>query len=192
MEVFAFKLYEADVSAFVNVKAQKTPVLLLCDEAQRLTLEAMYKQYDGNKPFIFGDKKQLASGSLTAVKTDAPFVADKIMSFKKEIYNECLTFLGINNLMVEKAERLISDEASSNNELINLNLQSMLAPRLEACKQFNQKFNITDDEKKITVRVRSDLNNTIKNSLSIVKDYMPVIEELENDPSDDEGVENNE
>ena len=42
--------------------------------------------------------------------------------------------------MVDKKERLITDEANSNNELINLNLQSYLAPRQEACKQFNEKF----------------------------------------------------
>lgn len=53
MELFALRLYEAEQTAFVNIKAQKTPVLILVDEKQRLTMENMYNQYDGNKPAIF-------------------------------------------------------------------------------------------------------------------------------------------
>lgn len=180
MELFALRLYEAERTADVNIKAQKTPVLLLVDETQRLLMENLYNQYDGNKPFIFGDKKQLNADTLKAIKTDAPFIADKIIQYKKEIWNEALTFLGINNIMVDKKERLISDEANSNNELINLNLQSCLAPRIEACKQFNEKFGFTGTDKEISVRVRSDLHNIIKNAQSIVQDFKDIndIEDL--------------
>ena len=120
---------------------------------------------------FFGDKKQLGSDVLRSINTNAPFVADKIMDYKKEIWNEALTFLGINNIVVDKKERLITDEANSNNELINLNLQSYLAPRQEACRQFNEKFGFTGTDKEINVRVRSDLHNIIKNAQSVVSDY---------------------
>ena len=73
--------------------------------------------------------------------------------------------------MVDKKERLITDEANSNNELINLNLQSYLAPRQEACRQFNEKFGFTGTDKEISVRVRSDLHNIIKNAVSVVQDF---------------------
>lgn len=179
MELFALRLYEAERTADVNIKAQKTPVLLLVDETQRLTMENMYMQYDGNKPFIFGDKKNLNPDSLRSIKTDAPFIADKIIDYKKEIWNEALTFLGINNIMVDKKERLITDEANSNNELINLNLQSYLAPRQEACRQFNEKFGLKGTDKEISVRVRSDLHNIIKNAQSIVNDYK-TLDEIDN------------
>lgn len=174
MELFAYRLYEAERTADVNIKAQKTPVLLLVDEKQRLTMENVYSQYDGNKPVIFGDNKNLSPDSLRAIKTEAPFIADKIIDYKKEIWNEALTFLGINNIMVDKKERLITDEANSNNELINLNLQSYLAPRQEACRQFNEKFGFTGTDKEISVRVRSDLHNIIKNAQSIVNDYKQI------------------
>lgn len=171
MELFALRLYEAERTADVNIKSQKTPVMVLVDEEQRLLMENLYNQYDGNRPFIFGDKKQLGSDVLRAIKTDAPFIADKIIDYKKEIWNEALTFLGINNIMVDKKERLITDEANSNNELINLNLQSYLAPRQEACRQFNEKFSFTGTDKEISVRVRSDLHNIIKNAQSVVTDF---------------------
>ena len=75
---------------------------------------------------------------------------------------------------------MITDEASSNNELINLNLQSFLAPRQEACRQFNEKFGLTGTDKEISVRVRSDLHNIIKNQESIVNDYNIKEEGVEN------------
>ena len=189
MELFALRLYEAEQTAYVNIKAQKTPILVLVDEKQRLTMENLYSQYDGNRPFIFGDKQNLSADSLRVLKTDAPYIADKIIDYKKEIWNEALTFLGINNIMIDKKERLITDEANSNNELINLNLQSYLAPRQEACKQFNEKFGFTGTDKEISVRVRSDLHNIIKNAQSIVNDYKK-LDEIDTQINEKGGVEN--
>lgn len=180
MELFALRLYEAERSCDVNIKAQKTPIMILIDEKQRLTMQQLYNQYNGNQPFIFGDKQNLGDDKLKAISTEAPFVADKLQEYKKEIWNEALTFLGVNNIMVDKKERLITDEANSNNELINLNLQSYLAPRQKACKQFNEKFGFTGTANEISVRVRSDLHNIIKNAESVVNDYKKINELDEN------------
>ena len=175
LELFALRLYEAERTCDVNIKAQKTPVMLVVNDTQRLTMKNLYSQYDGNEPFIFGDKDSLSADNLKAIKTDAPYIADKLMEYKKEIWNEALTFLGINNLSLEKKERLITDEASSNNEVININLQSYLVPRKEACKLFNEKFGLTGD-KAIDVRVRSDLFNLIKQNESVINDYTEIDE----------------
>ena len=172
LELFALRLYEAERTCDVNIKAQKTPVMLLTEsESQRLTIKNLYNQYSGNEPFIFGDKNALSDNIVKAIRTDAPFVADKLMEYKKQIWNEALEFLGVNVLTSEKKERLITDEASSNNELINLNLQSYLVPRQQACNQFNEKFGLTGTDKEISVRVRSDLYNLIKQNESIISDY---------------------
>lgn len=190
MELFAYRLYEAQRVCDTNVKAQKTPVMVVVDETQRLLMENLYNQYDGNQPFIFGDKDQLSSGILKAISTNAPVVFDKLTEYKKEIFNEALTFLGVNNVLVDKKERLVTDEANANNELINLNLQSYLAPRIEACRQFNEKFGLTGTPQEISVRVRSDLYNTIKNELSIVTDLNNDGKVDEKDESIKEVVEN--
>lgn len=172
LELFALRLYEAERTCDVNIKAQKTPVMLLVeDESQRLTMKNLYNEYNGNEPFIFGNKNLMSDDKVKAIRTDAPFIADKLMEYKKQIWNEALEFLGVNTLTTEKKERLITSEASSNNELINLNLQSYLVPRQKACKDFNEKFGLTGTDKEISVRVRSDLFNLIKENESIVSDY---------------------
>lgn len=182
MDLFAYRLYEAQRTCDTNIIAQKTPIMVIVDEKQRLTMENLYSQYNGNQPFIFGDRSQLSEEMLRTIDTKAPYIADKVTDYKKEIWNEALTFLGINNLMIEKKQRMITDEASSNNELINLNLMSFLAPRQEACRKFNELFGLTGTDKEISVRVRSDLHNVIKNMMSTVSEYK---EDL-NENTDDE------
>ena len=178
LRLFAWRLYEAERTCDVNIKAQKTPVLIVGDESLKLAMKNLFEKYEGNEPVIYADKKQLGTDTLRALKTDAPFIADKVMEYKKEIWNEALTFLGINNINVEKRERLVKEEANANNELVNLNLQNRLLVRKEACKQFNELFNLTGSNA-IDVRVRSDLTNAIKTYDSVASDY--ITEEGEKD-----------
>ena len=171
IEQFAYRMYLAQRAADVNMSAQRTPVMVVCSDKQRLTMQNLYSQYDGNMPFIFGDKdSNINENSLKALKTDAPFICDKIIDYKKEIWNEFLQFLGVNSISIEKKERLITDEANQNNEVINLYLQSRLATRQKACEEFNELYGLTGDDR-IEVRVRSDLHNIIKNAESVILDY---------------------
>lgn len=160
--LFANRLAEAQRTIDTNVKNQKYPVLLLTDDSQRLTFKNIYEQWDGNSPVIMGDKNILSPDSIKAIKTDAPYVTDKLMDYKRQIFNEALTFLGIDNIENEKKERLISAESGSNNELINMNLQAAFAPRQKACEEFNQKFGTN-----VKVKLRSDLHNVIKETESV-------------------------
>ena len=183
IEQFAYRMYLAQRTADVNMSAQRTPVMVVCSDKQRLTMENLYSQYDGNLPFIFGDKdSNINENTLKALKTDAPYICDKVTDYKKEIWNEFLQFLGVNSISIEKKERLITDEANQNNEVINLYLQSRLAPRQKACDQFNELYGLTGDDR-IMVRVRSDLHNIIKNAESVILDYKQDL--LENDIKDD-------
>lgn len=171
IELFAYRLANLERTIDVNINAQKTPVLIAVNENKLMTLKNLYLNYEGNSPVIFADSDTIDTSTLRCIETQAPYLADKLFEVKKEIWNEALTFLGINNIMVDKKERLITDEANSNNELINLNLQSYLAPRQLACEQFNELFGFKGTENEISVRVRSDLHNIIKNAQSIINDY---------------------
>ena len=169
VSLFAYRLAEAQRTADVNIKAQRTPILITTDQKQYFTLKKMYEEYDGNTPAIFADKNLISPDALKAMKTDAAFLCNDIYQYKREIWNEFLTFMGIQNLS-EKRERLITGEVDSNNELLNLNLQALLIPRKEACKQFNEKYGLSG-EKAIDVKVRSDLYNVVKQFESITDDY---------------------
>lgn len=139
IELFARRLYEIERTIDVNVKAQKTPNLILSSEQQRLTMQNLYMQYDGNEPFIFGDKNMDFDG-VKSLKTDAPFVADKLQILKHQIWNEALTFCGIENSNADKKERLVSDEVGSNYGNIEAQRNVMLNARRQAVKKINKMF----------------------------------------------------
>lgn len=169
LSLFAYRLYEAERTSDTNIKSQKMPVVLSGEESLKLTLKNLYLKYDGNEPVIFVDKKQLGSNAIQAIKTEAPFIADKVQSYKERIWNEALTYLGIDNISSEKKERLVSAEVSSNNEVVNLNLQARLAVRKRACKEFNEYFGLTGTPQAIDVKVRADLYNIVKTMDSVYK-----------------------
>ena len=173
ISLYAERLADAQRAADINIKAQKTPILLLTDKNQELTLRNLYAQYDGNSPVIFGDKNLLNEKPIDSISTQADFVANDLRQYMQGIWNDFLCFIGINNLS-EKKERLITTEANTNNELVNMNMQSYLIPRKQACKEFNDKFGLTGTSKAIDVKLRSDLYNVIKENESIVKDYEEV------------------
>lgn len=151
IDLFARRLYEIERAIDVNVKAQKTPTLILSSEQQRLTMQNLYMQYDGNEPFIFGDKNMDIEG-IKSLKTDAPFVADKLENLKHQIWNEALTFCGIENSNQDKKERLVSDEVGSNYGNIEAQRNVMLNARKQAVKKINAMFGTNID-----VHFRSNL-----------------------------------
>lgn len=139
VEMFSRRLYNMDRAIDININAQKTPVLVQCTEQQRLTMLNLYKQYEGNEPFIFGDNNLDLKG-FQVMKTDAPFVADKIRQEKTQTWNEALTYLGISNTNVTKKERLISDEVIRSQGGTIASRYSRLEMRRQACEAINKMF----------------------------------------------------
>lgn len=157
VKMFAKRLYNLDRIIDVNANAQKTPVLVQGTEKQRLTLVNLYKEFDGNAPFIFGDKN-LDLNSLRAISTNAPYVADKLYQLKTQIWNEALTYLGISNLNIQKKERMITDEVQRNQGGTIASRYSRLEARREAVDKINRMFG-TD----ISVDYREDYQITNEN-----------------------------
>lgn len=153
VKMFARRLYNFDRIIDVNANAQKTPVLIRANEKQRLTMLNLYKQYEGNEPFIFGDKN-LDISNMSVLKTDAPYIADKIYELKTQTWNEALTYLGISNVNISKKERLITDEVARNQGGTTASRYSRLTSRQQAADKINKMFN-----RDISVRYREDVQD---------------------------------
>lgn len=159
---FAERLYNIDRAIDVNINAQKTPILIKCDEQQRLTMLNTYQQYDGNQPVIFGDKA-LNTNAFQVLNTGAPLVADKLYVLKTQLWNECLTYLGISNINVQKKERLITDEVTRNQGGTIASRYARLESRRHACDQINRMFglNVSCDYREDYRDITLDIENGI-------------------------------
>lgn len=139
IQLFAYRLAQTTRAIDVNVNAQKTPILILGTDKQKLSLKNVYAQYTGNEPVIFGDKG-LDTEIMKVLQTQAPIVFPQLHEHKQNIWNECLTFLGINNANTDKRERLITDEVEANNTHIDLSAECFLKSRQKAAEQINKLF----------------------------------------------------
>lgn len=170
LRLIAYRLYEVETTIETNLIAQKTPVLIEGDTKTILTLKNVYMQYSGNIPFIFGSKKFDINNKLNVLRTDAPYLLDKLALHKHEVWDEMLTFLGINNANTDKKERLITDEVNSNNELINYYLNCFYKPRKNACDELNKKYGLN---------IKVTLNQDIKKLLNLDENVKIDLEDKE-------------
>lgn len=139
IELFAQRLTEIERAINVNVKAQKTPILITGSQEQQRALQVIYSKYDGNAPVIFGDKSTRPD-MLQIMKTDAPEMYLNLTMMKNRVWNEALTFLGIDNAYTDKKERMITDEVESNNQQIMSQRMVQLNARKQACDMINKLF----------------------------------------------------
>ncbi len=150
IELFAYRLAEISRTIDININAQKTPFVILCTDKQKLSMKHVYSQVTGNEPVIYGDKTLDIDG-VKVLNTNAPIVFDKLQIQKHAIWNECMTFLGINNANMDKRERLVDDEVQANNEQIEICADVMLKARERACEEINKIFKL---ETPVTVERR--------------------------------------
>ena len=141
VEIFSRRLFDIDRTIDVNVRAQKTPILITCDEKERLSMLNMYKQYDGNAPVITATDN-LNPDKFSVLSTAAPYVADKLMTLKNQIWNEALTYLGISNMNINKKERLLNEEITKTQGGVVANRYSRLKMRQKACEEINKMFGL--------------------------------------------------
>lgn len=155
IELYAYRLAELERTIDTNVKAQKTPVLLQGTESQRLSLINLYMQYDGNQPFIFGNKDNALDG-VTVINTGAPLVAPQLTILKHQYFNEYLSYLGIENSNEDKKERLVANEVGSNYGNVEMSRRTALQSRQDAAEKINKMFGLD-----ISVEFNSNLSTLV-------------------------------
>ena len=169
LQLYAYRLADLTRAQDVNITAQKTPILIITSDRQKLTMKNVFNQWSGNEPVIYGDKEMNIDG-VKVLKTDAPIVFDKIQIQKHQLWNEVMTFLGVNNANQDKKERLVDDEVQANNEQVKICLDAMLKARQSACSEINRIFG-TNIKVSARIGIESkieelnvELNNEIKES----------------------------
>lgn len=167
IQLYAYKLASIDRTIDVNIEAQKTPVMVACSEKERMSMRNFIKQRQDNEPFIFVTDKMNTEG-IKVHDLKAPMVFRELEYQKHMVWNECMTYLGINNANMDKKERLVDDEVQANNEQVEACFNAMLSERQRACEMINKIFGLN-----ISVRKRiqnTPLLNDSKGSEEIITD----------------------
>lgn len=136
------RIVDVEKTINMNLFVHKLPRLVVCSPEDRSRVEDLMEAIERGETKIFLDvadweaiKNVLESGSNTN------FIIDKLYQYKQNLENELLSFLGINNIAVEKKERLITDEANSNNQLINDSSECFLDCLKDFCEEVSNILN---------------------------------------------------
>lgn len=140
-EIFAKDLADYDMAIHVNMNTQKTMPLIPAKLETSLTLDNLYKDMMENVPYHLIDPQSLdieAFRNALLFDNKKSFTADGMIKVQREYWNRVLTFIGVNNPNVEKAERVNTYETNSNLQEIRTFQRSKIKAREEACKRMKQ------------------------------------------------------
>lgn len=143
LEMYAWRLYNITRTIDININSQKTPITILCDEKNKLSLENLYMQYDGNKPVIYGNKN-LDLNNIKVLNTGANMIAPQLYDILHKMWNDAMMFLGYAPLS-DKRERVINLEAQQTFASTSSNYFSRLSARKQGCKYINDVFGLDVD-----------------------------------------------
>ena len=141
VQAFCKRLTNLEITKDINLRAQKTPVLLQCTNQQRLTLENLFMKIDMNTPVIYADKA-LDLDSLRVLDLKAPFLVSDLQKEKLNVMQEALAFLGVGGLEIEKRERLNTPETQEARQASAAQRKNRLRARQQAAEQINRMFNL--------------------------------------------------
>lgn len=153
VDMYARRLAEALRTCDVNIANQKTMKIIGTSDEQRLTLENILKDYSGNVPICLVDKALDMGGDNHPVyDMTAPYVADKIWVYITNIWNDFLTWLGVENATNQKRERMVTDEVNANYGDVEQERKKGLQCIKTALKEINELFGLN-----IELEFNSDL-----------------------------------
>ena len=133
------KIVDVEKTIEMNLFVHKLPRLVVCAPEDKNRVDDLMQRIEAGEKKLFLEsddvqaiKNVLESGSNTS------YIIDKLYQYKQNLENELLTFLGVNNNPIEKAERLITDEANSNNQLISACGDCFLDTIQDFCDEVSQ------------------------------------------------------
>lgn len=161
LDLYAKRLWRLERCIDVNIEQQKTPRIVKCSEKQRLTMKNLFAQVDGFMPTVWADKDLDLSG-VEVLDTSSPFVAHDLQVVKHQIWNEALTFLGIENTNTDKKERMVADEVLGNMGDVEAQRFTRLNCRKQFCEEVNELFGLDIDvDFRSGMYIRTDKEGTV-------------------------------
>jgi len=141
---YAERIAELQRIIDINAKAQKTPVLILCDEEAQLSMKNLYMQYEGNYPVIYGRKGTLLTDDFKTLDTHSEYKGDALYKLKLQYWTEVLSYLGVSTSL-DKRERMLAGEVAVNTNEIEMTRLTTLNARKQACQKINDMFGLNID-----------------------------------------------
>lgn len=145
ISIYTRRLATFDRTVEINAKGMRHPFILAADIDTQKSVQEMYRSIDEGQHVIYvtsSMKESLANMvSVLNMEIDPDMITNLLID-KKKIWQECLTFLGINNANQDKRERLVQSEVSANDSEVLAARNIALDARQEAVEKINKKWGL--------------------------------------------------
>lgn len=154
---FIARVIDIEMTIRANLKGAKLTRLIEVTDDSKLSAEDLGAQLDDDEPVIFVNSGM--GEALRDIGGASSTLIDTLYKYKKDVENEILTILGINNTPFEKKERLVTDEVNSNNQLVEENGGVMDDCLKESCDLVKEVFGktIAFTQKKTEIPAQDDI-----------------------------------
>jgi len=128
VDIFACKLSMCDSSIDANLLNSKVAFIINAENKKQADEAKMiYDKIMSGEPAVFYTNETSMGKQMEMFNRDVKgsYIADAIQTEKRAILNEFMTYIGINNMNVEKRERLLFDEINGNNDEIFCNMKQV-------------------------------------------------------------------
>lgn len=143
IRAFAIQLALIDVDFKVNLDNLKTTVLFkVTNDGQARKLKEIYKKVIDGEPAIINASTDdwFNDDDITVFSQDVRYLCDKLLADRRTVLNDFLSQFGVNNIVVEKKERLVTGEVSGNDQELAIMASYWLDTRIEAVDKINAMF----------------------------------------------------
>lgn len=137
---YATRLAIADRALDVNLDNLSVPLIIATSETSKLTAQNLMKAREDGDPYIYAYDSADITGLFQTFPNLTPFMADKLITTKTQIWNELVNYMGIDNSTTEKKERLLESEVTAGNSRTNVFRLSYLKARQQACDTINRLY----------------------------------------------------
>lgn len=147
---YAVNLAMCDSSIAVNLMNTKAAIIAQAESPQQAkTFKKMYDEISSGKPFVVVRKDLVKLGeSIIFSPVKQAYIADDVMILKRQIMNEFLTMIGLENANTDKRERLISDEVNANNAESEIAANHWIDTVNEGLREANRMYSLSLNFKK--------------------------------------------
>lgn len=123
----------------VHTETLKRPFIAYCNEKERTSMKRLLEQITDNEIAIVGRKfsQDNSMGVLNLI--DKSYLNDMWANVNNYLH-QVFSSLGVRNSYTNKRERMITDEASGEDNVVRHTLESALKSRQLACEHINRMF----------------------------------------------------
>lgn len=149
--LYSSKLADMEITIEIAARSMRMPFVFAVDDNQKQTMVNVWRQIMEGQPAIFGTEALGGPGgsindAVSVLDTGVGRAKDYLLALqiaKSKMWNEAMTFLGINNSNQDKRERLVADEVAANDSQISIARNVAMKSRQYACEQINKRYGLS-------------------------------------------------